>query len=137
MAWQEAGPDGRVRPVCELEADAGTVRQDQDAGNFERAVARLYSSGKQTARLQAPHVAATMKGKRVKAWGGVTIDVMRPEGLRVQADRLDGYLDKDLVVARGHVRFVQKDPRTNQLIAEGGVFVSVTFDTRRERLTVP
>lgn len=137
MTWQEAGPQGRVQPVLELEAEAGQVRGDQDAGTFERAEARLYNDGTLVARMTAPHVEATMKGKRVRAWGGIVVDVKRPDGLRVRADSMEGFLEKNLVIVRGNVRFVHRDPQSGRLLAEGGVFDTVTIDTLRERLTVP
>ena len=137
MAWQEAGPDGRVRPVMELEADAGQVQQHTQSGSFERAEARVYRDGALLATLTAPRVEATSEQKHVKAWGGITIVGQRPPGLHVWADKLEWYLDTNKIVVLGHVRFVQKDLQTGGVLAEGGVFDRITIDTERERLTIP
>lgn len=137
MAWQEPGPDGRVRPVLELEAVTGQLQQDRQSGTFEDAEARVYTEGKLAARVTAPHVRAQAERKYLVAWGGVTVLGERPEGLRIQARRVEWYLDRNLVVARGEVRFVHRDPQTGRLVAEGGVFEQVRIDTVRHRLTIP
>lgn len=137
MAWQERGPDGRVRPVLELEAQAGQLQQHSQSGTFERAEARVYREGQLMARLRAPHVDATAGNRCVRAWGGVVVHSERPPGLRVDADRLEWYLQDARIVASGRVRFRQRDPETGQVLAEGGVFKTVTVHTERQRMTIP
>lgn len=137
IAWQEPGPDGRVRPLLNLEADEGTLEQDKQSGAFERARGRVYRDGALMARITAPHVVASMPDRIVKARGGVTVTSERPPGLTVRADRIDWLLNENRVIALGNVRFVQRDAETGQALADGGVFGRVTLDTERQRLTIP
>ncbi len=137
MAWTEPGPDGRVVPILELEAEGGTLREDQKSGTFERALARIYRAGRLVARLRAPRVQATLAVRRIQALGGVVLTSAQPEGLRVDADRVEWLLDRGRVVATGRVRFVQRDAASGRRVAEGGVFRRVTLDTDRWRLTIP
>jgi hypothetical protein len=137
MAWTELGPDGRIMPLLEMEADGGTLREDRKSGTFQRALARIYRRGSLVARLRAPRVEATLAAHRVEARGGVVLTSVQPEGLRVDADRVAWLLDQSRVVAIGRVRFVQTDAASGTRVAEGGEFRQATLDTKRWRLTIP
>lgn len=123
--------------MLELEAVSGQVEQRSQSGSFQGAEARVYSKGQLAARMEAPHVEATAEKKVVRAWGGVMVLGENPRGLKVDADRLEWYLQANRIVAYGRVRFIQRNADTGRVVAEGGMFERVTIDTERQRLTIP
>jgi len=137
LAWQEPGADGRVNPVLEVEAASGVVEQGTQSGTLRRASGRIYRHGVLRARFSAPVVDARMASHRLIAQGGVKVVSVAPAGLTLVARKVEWRTDLNRIVAYGGVTFVQRNPATGAVEAEGGPFDRVTVNTELQRLTIP
>jgi lipopolysaccharide assembly outer membrane protein LptD (OstA) len=134
--WRVKQPTGKLWRVLDLKAEKGTVESGTQSGVMTNAAGTLYKENKARAEFEAPTVEATRDQKVVVATGGVKLTSIDPKGVLVTADKATWYIEKNVVVAEGHVYLEQRSPKTNQKVAWGNT-ERLTINTELQKFSIP
>ncbi len=132
--WREKLPNGALRQVLDLQAASAAGSVQSESGELKDTKGTLFRDNRPRARFVAPVVHADRKSGTVVAEGGVKVTSVDPPGTSVTAKTITWNADKNVIVARGDVRFedTSRKPRS-----WGGPFDQITVDLEWKQLTIP
>ncbi|HXG24914.1 MAG TPA: hypothetical protein VNJ09_10190 [Chthonomonadales bacterium] len=136
VRWRERAPQGGIRPLMDIWAEAGTLQSSTQSGILQKTRGILYRNGHPVARFTAPQVEAYRDQNRVMALGGVVVTSIDPPHVTLKAYSITWYIDRDTIVARGSCRMALRPRDASQPTAEGRA-EQITIDTKMERFSIP
>lgn len=134
--WRVKQKNGQLWRVLDLNASNGRIDAQTQSGTMATTTGTLYRENRPRAAFVAPKVEAARDQKTVVATGGVKVRSLDPEGILVTADKATWIIEKNVIVAEGHVYMEQRDPKTNRLIAHGTA-AHLTINTELREFSIP
>lgn len=134
--WRATQKNGKLWRVLDLNAANGRIEAQTQSGTMANASGTLYREDVARAAFEAPKMQAANDRKTVVATGGVKVRSLQPEGILVTADRATWYIEKNVIVAEGHVYMEQRDPKTGRKISYGNA-EHLTINTELRQFSIP
>lgn len=134
--WRVKQKNGQLWSVLDLKAANGKIDAQTQSGTMSNASGTLYRANRPRAAFEAPTVEAAKDQKTVVATGGVTVRSLNPKGILVTADRATWIIEKNVIIAEGHVYMEQRDPKSGRKIAWGRAD-HLTINTELQQFSIP
>jgi lipopolysaccharide assembly outer membrane protein LptD (OstA) len=134
--WRAQQKNGQLWSVLDLNAANGKIDAQSQSGTMSKTSGTLYRENHPRATFEAPTVKASNDQKTVVATGGVKMRSLEPKGILLTADRATWIIEKNKVIAEGHVYLEQRDPKSNAILAWGRA-EHLTINTDLQRFSIP
>ena len=134
--WRAQQKNGKLWSVLDLNAANGKIEAQTQSGTMSQASGTLYRENRPRATFEAPTVKAANDQKTVVATGGVKMRSLEPKGILLTADRATWVIEKNKVIAEGHVYLEQRDPKSNAILAWGRA-EHLTISTELQHFSIP
>ncbi len=134
--WRAKQKTGSLWRVLDLKAEKGTIDSQSQSGVMTNATGTLYRENRARAAFEAPTVEAARDQRSVVATGGVKVRGLNPKGALITADKATWYIEKNIVIAEGHVYMEQRNPKTDQKTAWGNA-ERLTINTELQHFSIP